>query len=117
MPWQRFRIRVRRRTVERLRLFRDLNKETRRSSFTCCYRSEMHSSIKRCWGEVNLSIKQKKLVGNDRIELFAFIDRKKPAGTEWSFLAPADVIKAICSQGIKPAARGDRQILSATDLP
>jgi hypothetical protein len=91
--------------------FRDLNKENQKKLLHLLLSQRDAFIDKALLGRGELIYKSKKLVGNDRIELFAFIDRKKPAGTEWSFLAPADVIKAICSQGIKPAARGDRQIL------
>jgi hypothetical protein len=91
--------------------FRDLSKENQKKLLHLLQSHRDAFVDKALLGRGEPIYKLDKLIGKDRIELFAFIDRKKPVGSEWSYLAPADVIKAICCQGIKPADRGDRQIL------
>ena len=91
--------------------FRDLNKENQKKLLHLLRVHRDAFVDKALLGRAENVYKSKKLIGIDRIELLAFIDRKKPPGTEWSFLAPTDVTKAICSQGVKPADNGERQIL------
>ncbi len=91
--------------------FRDLNKDNQKKLLHMLLPHRETFVDKALLGRGEDIYKSKKIIGKDRVELFAFLDRKKPAGSEWSFLAPADVTKAICSHGVKPAERGDRQIL------
>jgi hypothetical protein len=91
--------------------FRDLNKENQKKLLHLLRAHRDAFVDKALLGRAENVYKSGKLIGRDRIELLAFIDRKKPPGTEWSFLAPADVTKAICNQGVKPADNGERQIL------
>lgn len=91
--------------------FRDLNKENQRKLLQLLQSKRDEFVDKALLGRGEVIHKSNNLASKDRIELFAFIDRKKLSGNEWSYIAPADVKNAICSQGVKPADRGERQIL------
>ena len=91
--------------------FRELNKENQLKLLQLLQLKRDEFVDKALLGRGEIIYNSNNLTSRDRIELFAFIDRKKLSGNEWSYIAPADVKKAICSQGVKPADRGERQIL------
>ncbi len=51
-----------------------------------------------------------KKVGADRVNLFAFRDKKKPADKAWSYVAANDLMQSILTTDIKPTDRGEKQI-------
>ena len=51
-----------------------------------------------------------KVIGVDRVNLFAFRDKKKPTDKAWSYVAASDLLQSISTTDIKPSERGQKQV-------
>ncbi|MDP4658229.1 MAG: hypothetical protein NWS49_02605, partial [Opitutales bacterium] len=49
-------------------------------------------------------------IGVDRVNLFAFRDKKKPAEKGWSFVAASDLLQSVFTTDVHPSSQGARQI-------
>ncbi len=51
-----------------------------------------------------------KKIGVDRVNLFAFRDKKKPADKGWSYVAASDLLQSVFTTDVHPSSQGARQI-------
>lgn len=56
-----------------------------------------------------ISVNGKK-IGVDHVDLFAFKDKRKPAGSAWSYVAGTELIQAVLTTDVHPSSNGQRQI-------
>ena len=57
----------------------------------------------------NILVNGKK-VGVDRVNLFAFRDKKKPTDKAWSYVAASDLLQSISTTDVKPSEHGKKQV-------
>ena len=102
--------------------FRDLSPENQAKLLRHLrnYRNKMLERALR--GRGKAVIVNGKKVGIDRVDLFAFRDKRKTVENTWSYVAASDLLQSILTTDVQPASHGGRQIqlghgitLSATE--
>ena len=90
--------------------FRDLSPENQAKLLRHLrnYRNKMLERALR--GRGNAVIVNGKKVGIDRVDLFAFRDKRKTVEKTWSYVAASDLLQSILTTDVQPASHGGRQI-------
>ena len=90
--------------------FRDLSPENQAKLLRHLrnYRNKMLERALR--GRGKAVIVNGKKVGIDRVDLFAFRDKRKTVENTWSYVAASDLLQSILTTDVQPASHGGRQI-------
>ncbi len=90
--------------------FRDLSLENQAKLFRYL-RSHRKSLLERgLLGRGDDVIVNGKKIGVDRVNLFAFRDKMKPADKGWSYVAASDLLQSVFTTDVHPSIQGARQI-------